>query len=295
MECITVFTPTYNRRDLLGRGYLALQNQTNKNFVWLIIDDGSTDDTESLVQTWIESERNFKIRYIKKENGGLHTAYNTAIANLETELAVCIDSDDFMPERAIEHILKFWWENGSEEYAGIIGLDYSMEGEPIGGFLPEMKSLNLIVKAVGKYHIPRGDRKLVVRSELYKSVAPMKVFPGEKNFNPNYMHMEISRKYDFLVLNENLCNVEYQPDGMTNSMLRQYYSSPRSFAELRKQHLSFAGISFKYQFKEYVHYVSCCCLAGKWCGLEHPNWGVLAMAAPFGFVLSLYIRWKNRR
>lgn len=294
MERLTVFTPAYNRSDLLERCYRSLQAQSCKDFLWLIVDDGSTDDTGEKVAAWMESEKAFRIQYVYKENGGLHTGYNAAIERLETELAVCIDSDDYMPPKAVELILNYWDAHGSNQCAGIVGLDYTPDGQCIGDPLPDLFAVNLIDMGLGKYNIRRGDRKLVVRSELYKSVAPMKVFPGEKNFNPNYMHMEISRNYDFLVLNEELCTVEYQPTGMSNSMLRQYYNSPQSFAELRKQHLSYEGISLKYKFKEYVHYVSCCCLAKKWCGLKNINWLLFAAACPFGLALSLYVRYKNR-
>lgn len=295
MERLTVFTPTYNRADLLERCYHSLQAQSCKDFVWLIIDDGSVDGTQDAVGKWIETEQKFRIEYVYKENGGLHTGYNAAIEQLKTELAVCIDSDDYVPSDAVRIILDYWNTYGSEQYAGIVGLDYTVDRQCIGDPLPNQFSINLIDLALGRYKIRQGDRKLVLRSDLYKRVAPMKVFPGEKNFNPNYLHMEISRKYDFLVLNEELCTVEYQPTGMSNSIFRQYFDSPRSFAELRKQHLSFEGISLKYKFKEYVHYVSCCCLAKHWCGLQNINWLLFAAACPVGFLLSLYVRLKNRK
>ena len=120
MVDITVFTPSYNRAELLPRLYQSLKNQTSKNFLWLVIDDGSTDNTKAVVRNWIDSEKDFEIQYIYKENGGLHTAYNEAIAHLETELAVCIDSDDYMPNDAIAIITEFWQKNGSEQYGGIV-------------------------------------------------------------------------------------------------------------------------------------------------------------------------------
>ena len=294
MVNLTVFTPTYNRKKLLFRCYKSLKTQTNKNFIWLIIDDGSSDHTKEEVDKWRLENSGFEIRYVFKENGGLHTAYNKAIELLDTELAVCIDSDDYMPDYAVDHIISFWKKYGSDQVAGIVGLDCDMDGNLIGDYLPDVHEINLIDILLKKYNYKSGDRKLVVRSDLYKSVAPMKTFPGEKNFNPNYMHMEISRKYNFLVLNERLCIVDYQPDGMSNNMIHQYYSSPRSFAELRKQHLSFKGISLRYKAKEYIHYISCCCLAKRWCGLENVNWALFILCCPFGFLLSLYIRYKNR-
>lgn len=293
---ITVFTPAYNRADCLEKGYRALQNQTCKNFEWLIIDDGSTDNTAEVVKGWINEKNDFNIRYIYKENGGLHTAYNTAIANMDTELSVCVDSDDYMPDNAIELILDFWNKNGSDEYAGITGLDFDADTDKvIGGPFPEQKSVNLISFLLGKYKGASGDKKNVVRTQLYKSVAPMKAYEGEKNFNPHCMHLEISKKYDFLVLNKNLCYVDYQPDGMTNSMLWQYYNSPNSFADIRLLYLSFEGSSLKFKIRNSIHYCSSCILAKRKKFIRKSPHSVIAgVCLPVGYLLSKYIVHKNK-
>lgn len=293
---LTVFTPAYNRADLLTRCYESMCKQTNKDFIWMIVDDGSTDNTAEVAKEWVDNTKDFKVIYIYKENGGLHTAYNIAIANIDTELCVCIDSDDFMPDNAVELILDFWKKNGSDKYAGIVGLDFTLDGKVIGDYLPDIKAVNLIGLFTGKYNINNGDRTNVVRTELYKKYAPMKVFPGEKNFNPHYMHLQICQEYDFLVLNENLRFVDYQADGMTASMLKQYRSSPNSFAEIRKLYLSFPDTSAKFKIKHTIHLVSSCILAHKLSyAMQKPAKPVLSFfMIPFGFALSLLIRFKTR-
>lgn len=293
---LTVFTPTYNRADLLERCYKSMCKQTNKNFIWMIVDDGSTDNTAEVSKKWIKETSDFDIIYIYKENGGLHTAYNTAIANINTELCVCIDSDDFMPDNAVELILDFWEKNGSDKYAGIVGLDFDLDGNVIGDKLPDIKAVNLIGLMIGKYNIHNGDRTNVVRTELYKKFAPMKVFPGEKNFNPHYMHLQISQEYDFLVLNENLRFVDYQIDGMTNSMLKQYRSSPNSFAEIRKLYLTFEDTSLKFKMKHSIHLVSSCVLSRniKSSVAISPCKIITFLAIPFGIVFAEYIKIKTR-
>lgn len=285
---LTVFTPTYNRAELLVRGYEALKRQTDKRFLWMIIDDGSTDQTEQVVSEWMDQENSFEIQYFKKENGGLHTGYNTAIAHAHTELMVCVDSDDYMPDDAVEKILKFWEENRSDQYAGIVGLDYDFQDNLIGDPLPEQKTVNLIDLLTGKYHLNNGDRTNVVRTSVYREVAPMETFQGEKNFNPHYMHLQISQKYDFLVLNENLKYVEYQPGGMSNSMWKQYLSSPNSFAQTRRLYLSFEHTSFTFRLRHAIHYVSNCLLAGKRNEImsKSPRPVLCALVFPFGFALS---------
>lgn len=293
-KTLTVFTPTFNRRELLTRCYESMCRQTNKDFVWMIVDDGSTDDTKKFADEWKKSS-DLEIRYIYKDNGGLHTAYNVAIENIDTELCVCIDSDDFMPDNAVELILNFWDKYGSDEYAGIVGLDFNLDGKVIGDPLPNQKTVNLIDLFIGKYDIVNGDRTNVIRTELYKTVAPMKVFPNEKNFNPHYMHLQISDNYDFLVLNENLRFVDYQPDGMTNSMLKQYKSSPNSFAEIRKLYLSFSGTSLKFKIKHSIHLVSSCILAHKlsFAFDESPYPIISALVLPLGVALSVFVRYKG--
>ena len=174
---LTVFTPAYNRADLLTRCYESMCKQTNKNFIWMIVDDGSTDNTREISESWVKNTKDFKVIYIYKVNGGLHTAYNTAIANIDTELCVCIDSDDFMPDNAVELILDFWEKNGSDKYAGIVGLDFDMDGNVIGDMLPDIKSVNLIGLFTGKYNIVNGDRTNVVRTELYKKYEHAHLLP----------------------------------------------------------------------------------------------------------------------
>lgn len=296
MPALTIFTPAYNREKLLERGYEALKRQTCKDFLWMIVDDGSTDHTEEKVAKWISETKEFEIRYIKKENGGLHTGYNTAIEHADTELMVCVDSDDYMPDDAVEKILDFWKKEGSADYAGIVGLDYDLEGKLIGDYLPDQKTVNLIDLLIGKYNLVNGDRTNVIRTELYKKVAPMHTFKGEKNFNPHYMHLQISKEYDFLVLNENIKYVEYQPGGMTNSMWKQYYSSPNSFAETRKLYLSFENAPFKFKLKHAIHYVSSCILAGKLGKgiMDIKQKGYVLLAIIPGFLLSLIVRKKGR-
>ena len=85
---LTIFTPAYNRADLLPRAFDALCAQKNRDFEWLIIDDGSTDNTAQVVESFQNQDAGFEIRYFRKENGGLHTAYNAAIELADTEISM---------------------------------------------------------------------------------------------------------------------------------------------------------------------------------------------------------------
>ena len=295
-EMLTVFTPTFNRAECLKKGYEALCRQTCKEFVWLVVDDGSTDQTRLLVEQWSRQEKGFEVRYIYKENGGLHTGYNVAIANIDTELSVCIDSDDYMPDDAVEKILTFWKKEGSDKYAGIAALDAFEDGTIIGDPFPKQKSINILDVSLGKYHYKNGDRKLFVRTALYKEVAPMPSYENEKNFNPHLMHLQISEKYDFLIYNTVLCVVEYQEDGMSNGIFKQYLNSPKSFAHMRKYMLGLKGTTFKFRMRHAIHYVSSSIIArNKRFLQESPRkWDVI-LAVPFGAVLTVYIKNKAKK
>ncbi len=295
MPTLTVFTPSYNRADLLVRGYEALCRQTSKDFLWIVIDDGSTDNTGELVRKW-QSEADFEIRYVYKENGGMYTGYNKAIELLDTELSVCIDSDDYMPDDGVEKIVSFWRKNGSEEYGGIIGLDMKLDGSPLGLPLPDKKSINIADLYMGRYMKRNCDRKYVFRSDLCKKYGPMEVIEGEKDYNPNFFYMDISLDYELLVCNENFCFVEYQPGGMSAGIFKQYVNSPRSFAKMRTQFLEVPNIPFRFKLRTCIHYVSSSILArDKNFIKKSPKKVSTVLMIPFGILLTLYIKWRAKR
>ena len=291
MKILTVFTPTFNRANTLVRLYESLCRQTSDAFEWIIIDDGSTDNTEDVVKTWLK-EQKFPIRYIKKENGGLHTGYTTAIANMNTELNVCIDSDDYMPDDAVQIIVDTWErECRGKNLAGIIGLDYRLDKTANGGEF--IKEGPFHFYEIAKFHI--GDDKKVCRTDLLKALPPMPVFKGEKNFNPIYYYLQVDAKYKFFVINKNLCFIDYQDDGMSANLYHQFRNSPHSFAQLRRLYMSMTYFTWIKHFRNAVHYVSSCIFGHEWDMLfTSPRPFTTFLAIPGGLILNIYIRYKTR-
>lgn len=291
-KTITVFTPTYNRAYILSNCYESLNRQTLKDFEWLIIDDGSTDNTRELVEEWIGRENGYPIRYIYKENGGLHTGYNTAIANMDTELSICIDSDDELPRDGIERILLEWDRIRKSETAGLVGLDFDKNGQLIGKQLPDTDLIN----AARLLCVPgMGDKKYVVRNDLLRSVAPIPVFSEEKNFNPHYLIIKLSKHYRFHPVNQCFCIVNYQPDGMTANIYKQYKNSPQSFAELRKTIMQTPGLTKLYQMKNAIHYCSSSQIAhNKYYIRESPRKLLTILCTPAGWLLTGWIKRKAK-
>ncbi|VEF49074.1 glycosyl transferase family protein [Bacillus freudenreichii] len=291
MKLLTVFTPTYNRAYCLGKCYKSLVRQTSKDFIWLIIDDGSTDETKQLVSEWIR-ENKIEIRYHWQKNQGMHGAHNTAYELIETELNVCIDSDDYMPDTAVEKIVSFWKKYGSEDVSGIIGLDANSNNEIIGTKLPEDLKRSSLFKLYYEYGV-RGDKKLVYRTELTKKY-PYPVFGDEKYVGLAYKYYMLDKKYELLLMNEILCRVEYLPDGSSLNMLNQYRKNPKGFAFYRKElmKLPFASVSFK--FRQAIHYVSSSIFSKNRLFLkETPNKVLTVLAIPFGFLLYVYVSMKT--
>jgi len=198
MKTITVFTPTYNRAYCLDQCYQSLVRQTNQDFVWLIIDDGSSDDTETLVNSWIK-EGKIAIIYHFQENLGMHGAHNAAYRLVDTLLNVCIDSDDFMPDDAIEKILKNWEKiKDKKQYAGLVGLDEdSKKGTIIGTSMPEGLTETRLYDLYHKHGV-QGDKKLVYRTEVVKKYPPYPIFEGERFVPLGYLYQMIDQDYKFI-------------------------------------------------------------------------------------------------
>ena len=240
--------------------------------------------------TYISVLYHIYIRYIFKENGGLHTAYNVGIENTKTELFVCIDSDDWMPDDAVEKILNCWRENGNDQLAGLIGLDVTQDGNVIGVPFPEgMKRTTLqgFYEAGGS-----GDKKLVYRTDVITSYPEYPLFEGERYVGLGYKYMLIDQDYELAVLNEPLVIVEYQQDGSSFNMFKQYWRNPRGMAFYRKTEMLLAH-SLKRKLMVCTHYVSSSIISRNWRFIqESPKKLMTVLCIPSGVALYLLIRHK---
>lgn len=288
-KTLTVFTPAYNRGYIIHKCYESLCRQTSKDFVWLVVDDGSTDNTAELVKEWQKQDNGFEIKYIYKENGGMHTAHNTAYENIDTELNVCIDSDDYMPDNAVEKIISFWRENGSDKFAGIIALDiYESNRKTIGSELPNKKSTTLM----GYYRNGgSGDKKLIYRTDVINSTPPYPVFEDEKYVGLAYKYHIVDETKELLVMNEPVCVVDYQDSGSSANMWKQYYKNPKGFAFFRKSEMKYQhGLQL---FKTCIHYVSSSIISkNKSFVKESPKKLMTVLAVPFGILLYILNKYK---
>lgn len=289
---LTVFTPTFNRAYTLHKCYESLLRQTSNQFIWLIIDDGSTDNTSELVKDWI-NENKINIRYHYQRNQGMHGAHNTAYELINTEINTCIDSDDYMTDDAVEKIINFWIKNKREELAGFVALDSYENGEIIGTKFPEgLKE----TKYFDIYNIlgVKGDKKFVYRSDLTK-LYPYPIFEGEKYVSLAYKYAKLDDYYKLGIMNEVICIVEYMQDGSSLNMFKQYRRNPKGFSFIRIENMKDSRISSKRRFRECIHYVASSIIARNKNFLsEVPYKGTVILALPFGILFYLYILKKTK-
>lgn len=291
MKTITVFTPTFNRAYLLPRLYESLCRQSSQDFIWLVIDDGSTDNTKELIEKW-KLEDKIEIQYHYKENGGMHTGHNAAYRLIKTELNVCIDSDDYMPDDAIEKIMKEW-DNIADKsnIAGIIGLDADKNGEIIGTKIPENLTKGSLMDLYNKHKV-KGDKKLVLRTDIVREYPEYPEYEGEKLVPLGILYMMMGKDYDFVYKNEVYCIVEYQEEGSSQTIFKQYKQSPKGFAYARKLHIKYAD-NVKDKVKGYLHLISSALFAKDiQLAFKEVNPFMSLILLPFGLLLNLFIRLK---
>ncbi|WP_339661508.1 glycosyltransferase family A protein [Croceibacter atlanticus] len=292
MKTITVFTTTYNRAHLLPRLYKSLCKQTNQDFLWLIIDDGSTDNTKEIATQWIKAKE-IEIKYKFKKNGGMHTGHNMAYKLMQTEYNVCVDSDDYLLPDSIQKIIGLinkYDISKNEQLAGIIGLNITLAGKVIGNKFPKdilqssYQDISFIYKAI-------GDKKIVFKTKKIKNLKPYPTFYPEK-FVPLYFPIVLDSKFEYLCFNEIFCVVEYQEDGSTVNIYNQYINNPKGCRFSRKIEMIYYK-SVKRKFKSAIHLISSNLIL-KEINLvkDSPNIIITVLAIPFGIAWYFYILYK---
>lgn len=232
---ITVFTPVYNRADTLPRLYESLKRQTDQSFVWIIVNDGSTDESEKLVKTWVK-EHKLDIKYFYQENAGKPTAHNQGVKETETELFVCVDSDDYLKDDAIEKILMNWEKYKKKNTIGIIGYKERTSGECVTSF----SNLKIDKATLRQFYDSglQGDTILVYRTDILKRYS-FPQFKGEKFIPEAYLYDLLDQEGKLILIREALYVCEYLEDGYSANMAQLLYNNPQGYFCYINQRLKF--------------------------------------------------------
>lgn len=238
---ISVFTPAYNRAGLLPRVYKSLLAQSFKAFEWIIVDDGSTDDTCSVVRGFL-SEGILTVRYIRKQNGGKHTAINLGTNEAKGELFFILDSDDCLPEDALQTVVEEYGkvkDDGS--MAGVAGLDRFEGGDLVGTGLPH-GAIDCNAMDIRFCHHVKGDLKEVFRTDVLREF-PFPEIEGERFCPEQLVWFRIAKKYRLHYFNKPIYIAEYQEEGITAGITKVRMNSPiasmMTYAELNSYNIPF--------------------------------------------------------
>lgn len=280
---ITIYTPTYNRKNLLPRLYDSLCNQTCKNFIWLVVDDGSSDGTGALINLWKQSSP-FQIEYVYKENGGVHTAREIAFEIAKTELLWGVDSDDWLINDAVEKVQTLW-NKKKGTYLGIFALDRNVNKLnqtkfPLG--LKESSYQDLFCK----YKV-YGDIAIIIRTDVIKKTNKFPVYSNEKLVSESYKWFQLPDE-PFLILNDFTTNIEYQDSGYSSNVRKNWFKNLNGYCDLYNNNVKHAKY-LKKRVEYCIKYIIACSFLKK----GNPVYGssrpiLTAILYPLG-LLAYYI------
>lgn len=254
---ITVCTPTYNRAHLLNKLYTSLKKQNYNSFQWIIVDDGSTDNTDEIVNEFIK-ENNINIRFIKKKNGGKHTALNIGIDNAEGELFWIVDSDDYIIDDALKYIWNKWCElKDKKDFAGLSALKGYENKKVIGTTVNEEYIDTDVLTYRYKYRV-LGDKSEVYRTDILKKYK-FPEYREEKFLTEAVVWNRIANDgYKIRWFNKVIYICEYLEGGLTNTSDKNIMDSWQGTTLYYKELLSYKQVPLKDKIlngaRAYLHY-----------------------------------------
>ncbi len=251
MTHISIFTPTFNRVKQLERLYYSLCAQTYKDFSWIIVDDGSTDDTRLVVKSW-EKENILNIHYYRQSNGGKQRAYNKGISNSIGEIFICIDSDDTYVDSALEKIIRVWESiERKDEVIAISYLSMTQDGELIGTRFPNVEYGHHF--DIHNNHSVYGDKGMAFHIPKLKKFR-FPVFEGEKFTTEALLYNRMSVRYKTRYINECLEIKEYLKGGLSDKYKNLLIGNPKAAALYYREH-SFHPLTIKQIFKSRTNHI----------------------------------------
>jgi glycosyltransferase involved in cell wall biosynthesis len=223
---ITILTPAYNRGATLPRLYDSLCQQTELNFEWIVIDDGSTDNTSKIISKYKENSI-FKIIYFYQENGGKHRAINSAITRAYGDWLFIVDSDDILTRDAVSRLYQCI-DSLDSEFVGACFRKATLSGEVMGISGTNLKASMVISPTLAGY-IFKGELAYFFRTHVMRN-CPFPEFENEKFVPELYIWNKISDVGKIIFYTDKIIYLcEYLPDGYTNNFKFFFKSNPRGF------------------------------------------------------------------
>jgi len=291
MVKLSIVTATYNRGSLLKRCYESLCMQTNRNFEWIIIDDGSTDDTEEIVSHFCSD---FDIKYYKKKNGGKHTALNVSHSLIEGDYVLLLDSDDYLIETAVEKVLAGWEKYKENKMIGIVVfLKGNSINDPFCKARDEDEYQPVDIMRYKRVSLHSNDCCEVIRSDLFKKYR-FPEFENEKFISEGALWNRVSFTHKCIYINEVIYIADYLEGGLTQSGRKLRIKNPLGGMYTANLNMNKKNY-LERRIKNGLLYTSYGCFAGKKLNeiLKMTDSKVLTtMCYPFGVIL--YMLWKRK-
>lgn len=288
---ITVFTPTYNRGYIIENLYESLKKQLSYNFEWLVIDDGSNDNTEVLFKNWLKEKNNFNIRYVKVQNGGKPRAINKALELSHGKYLFMIDSDDYITEDAILKIEK--WISEIDDDKSIVAVGAARvypNGEYIKGIAPKIDIEKGYLDATNlerkKYDLD-ADMCEAYKIDIMKNY-PFEVWPTEKFVPEEIVLNEMALDgYKIRWHADKIYVCDYLEDGLTKGSWNLLKANPMGYAMLYNHKLKFEK-SLKLRFNYCCQHIALSIIGKEYGYIFKSNAKLLnILALPFGVILSV--------
>lgn len=250
---ITILTPTYNRASLLRRLYTSLVKQTCKEFVWLVIDDGSSDETQQLIKEF-QDENLLSIYYEKQVNGGKHRALNKGIAQITTPLTYIVDSDDYLPDNAVEVILCYYEKyRERQDLCGYSFLRCYEDGTVNTAYFKVDEEIDTFCNIRINGNIG-GDKAEVFYTDILKEY-PFPEYEGEKFLPEDLVWMQMSGKYQMVHINKCTYISEYLEGGLTKTGRAMKIYSPIGMMHRSWVYLADKNVCLKVKVKMMMLYI----------------------------------------
>jgi glycosyltransferase involved in cell wall biosynthesis len=305
----TVFTPTYNRAHTLHRAYDSLRAQTFRDFEWIVVDDGSTDNTPELVGEWVKTAA-FPIRYFQQPNSGRHIADNLTVREARGELLVSVDSDDALVENALERVWRVWHGIPAIERAhfiGIVGHCRDQNGNLIGHLFPKDPFDTDFREFAFTYRSFGGQKWQVSRADLSREYLTAEI-AGTNYVPEGVTGLQAARKYKIRCVNE-VFRIYYVNDNETGATLTSRRNIAKSAPGRTYYYLWLLNHEMDYFWRSPAPFIKSAAmlpvaarysgqrLADIWRELQSWRGRLLVIAAlPLSLTLSLYLalsaQWK---
>ena len=288
MPYFTVFTPTYNRGYALSRLYESLKSQGTTDFEWMIVDDGSTDNTYQLVEKWIQEEKNFSIRYLKKENGGKPRAINYGIQYARGRFFFMVDSDDFLlPDALIK--MKYWCKEieSDSRYIGVGAARGLPDGSYIKGVAPNVNEQGYVDATNlqrDKFNLD-ADMCEAYKTELFKK------YPEQIALNEIALDGFLLRWHSDIIY-----QCDYLEDGLTKGSQILEKNNPMGYAMMYNHMLNYPDRSIKQKFYNACQVIALSIVGGHIeYGFKSKNKGLMFLALVPGAFLAIRRKYQFRK